>query len=180
MRKRYCIVVPALAMLTTACLAGDEPERPPMPISVVREFEDTLAWGVTNEAVDSIHGFEINVERPFLDFFVPRVSNVWETDDTEFGLLELESVAGLRVFAFKWWGLVPSDICKRVRSVSRVTGHLYVRVFRYYGANFSWYNKDEAGPDDEPEGRWIGDQSSPLYDKTWPINCTPNEDIGEG
>lgn len=179
MSKRYYLFLPTLAVMATACLPGDDRVvRPPMPVSVVRSFGDTLAWGVTNEAVDSIHGFEINMERDFLLNETSRITNVWETDDGEFGLLSLPSEGRIRVFAFTWWGLVPKDICYGTRRVALTTGNLYVRVFRYYGANHSWYDKAAAGPDDAPEGRWIGDQSSPLLDYTFPTNCTPNRTPG--
>ncbi len=178
MSKRYYLFLPTLAVMSTACLPGDYVVRPPMPVSVVRSFGDTLAWGVTNEAIDSIHGFEINMERDFLLNETNRITNVWETDDGEFGLLSLPSEGHLRVFAFTWWGLVPRDICYGTRRVTLTTGNLYVRVFRYYGANHSWYDKAAAGPDDAPEGRWIGDQSSPLLDYTFPTNCTPNRTPG--
>ena len=174
MSKRYYLFLPALAVMSTACLPGGYVVRPQMPVSVVRAFGDTLAWGVTNEAVDSIHGFEINMERDFLLNETNRLTNVWEKDDGEYGLLSLEKDGLTRVNAFTWWGLVPRDICYGTRRVVLTTGSLYVRVFRYYGAHYSWYDKAAAGPEDAPEGRWIGDQSSPLLDYTFPTNCTPN------
>ncbi|MCE2397487.1 MAG: hypothetical protein J4F34_00380 [Gemmatimonadetes bacterium] len=175
MSKRYhYLFLPMLAVVSTACLPGDYVDPPPMPVSVVRSFGDTLAWGVTNEAIDSIHGFEINMERDLLKNETNRITNVWETDDGEFGLLSLPSDGDGRVFAFTWWGLVPKDICYGTRRAILATGNLYVKVFRYYGPNFSWYDKAAEGPDGEPEGRWTGPQSSPLLDYTFPTNCTPN------
>ena len=178
MSKRYYIFLPTLAVMATACLPGGYVVRPQMPVSVVRAFADTLVWGVTNEAVDSIHGFEINMERDLLKNETNRITNVWETTDGDFGLLSLPSDPPAKARAFTWWGLVPSDICYGTRRAVLATGNLYVRVFRYYGPDHSWYDKAAAGPDDAPEGRWIGEQSSPLLDYTFPTNCTPNRRPG--
>ena len=97
---------------------------------------------------------------------------VWEKTDTDAGLLELPE-EGLRVEALKWWGLVPDDICKRTRRVTRRSGRMHVRVFRYYDSSGAFWGGDDAIP---WEGRWLGDQSDPLdnHNFTWPINCTPN------
>ena len=144
--------------------------RPVMPIALLYEFDDTLGWGITNEAVDSIHGFELNLERDLAGYFGTRITNVWEKTDTEYGLLELPP-EGLRVPALTWYGLVPLDICRRTRRVLRAAGRMHVRVFRYYDRSGATWGGDDAIP---YEGRWIGDQSDPINNMSWPINCTPN------
>ena len=170
MRKRYYLLTLALAVVPATCTPPIAPERPVMPISLLYTFGDTLTWGITDEAVDSIHGFELNIEREFGGFFVNRITNVWEKTDTEYGLLEMAET-DLRVPALTWWGLVPDDICSRTLRRQVVTGRMSVRVFRYYDATGAFWGGDESIP---WEGRWIGDQSDPLENYSWPFNCTPN------
>jgi hypothetical protein len=175
-RKCYYLIgcyllAPVLAVAPAACgCVGDAlcTERPVMPIALLYSSADTLFWGITDEAVDSIHGFELNLDRDLAGYFGVRDTNVWEKTDTDFGLLELRE-EGLRVPALAWWGLVPNDICRRTRRVTRRTGRMHVRVFRYYDSSGAFWGGDDAVP---YEGRWIGDQSDPLENFSWPINCS--------
>ena len=170
MRKRYYLLALALAVAPVACEDTLDVNRPVMPISLLYTSADTLFWGITDEAVDSIHGFELNIERPFFGNRISRLTNTWEKTDTEYGLLELKE-EGLRVPALTWWGLYPDDICKRTLRRLTVTGTMFVRVFRYYDKTGATWGGDESVP---WEGRWIGEQSDPLENYTWPYNCTPN------
>ena len=177
MKKRYYLLgsyllAAALAVAPSGCGCENDltcVNRPVMPIALLYLEGDTLIWGITDEAVDSVHGFELNLERDLAGYFGTRITNVWEKTDTEYGLLELEGV-DWRVPALAWYGLVPNDICKRTRRVTRASGRMHVRVFRYYDRTGGFWG-DQSIP---YEGRWIGDQSDPLHDVTWPTNCVPN------
>lgn len=180
MRKRYYLLLLVLALAPAGCWPDQQNvNRPDMPIVLLYNFGedgDTLGWGITNEAVDSVHGFEINVELPWFGPYVNQYVNVWELTDMEHGLLEL-APEGLRVPALTWYGLVPDDICRKTRRPLTVTGNMMVRAFRYYDRTGAFWGGDESVP---WEGRWIGDQSDPLEDYTWRYNCTPNNTTPTG
>jgi len=173
MRKRYYLLALALAVAPGACVDRLDVDRPVMPISLLYLFGDTLGWGITDEAVDSIHGFELNLEREFAGYFISRITNVVEKTHKEYGLLELsEDINDVRKPALTWWGLLPDDICRRTLRRVMVTGSMFVRVFRFYDNTGAFWGGDESVP---WEGRWIGEQSDPLESYTWPINCTPQQ-----
>jgi hypothetical protein len=173
MRKRYYLLTLALAVMPAGCITDDlDVNRPELPIVLLRAFGDTLGWGITDEAVDSIHGFELNIERELAGYFVARTTNVWQKTDQEYGLLELsEGLDMYRKPAMTWYGLVPNDICRRTPRRQTVTGRMSIRVFRYYDKTGATWGGDKSVP---WEGRWIGDQSDPLEPYSWPYNCTPN------
>ena len=187
MKKRYYLLgyllAPVLAVAPSACgCVADSQcvDRPVMPIALIYLWGDTVGWGITDRAVDSIHGFELNLERDLDGYFGTRHSMPWETTDTEHGLLELaeDGLEGPKVPGLTWWGLVAKDICTRTRRIDYRTGLMHVRVFRYYDLNGNFWGGEDAIP---YEGRWIGDASDPLdadpnnfepYDPiTWPVNC---------
>jgi len=180
MKKCYypigcCLLAAVLAVAPAGCGCVADAlcvEPPVLPVTIVDTAGDTLVWGITDRSVDSIHGFELNVEWEVFGFLgIRRVQN-WEKTDTEYGLLELEEDESKdRVPNFTWWGLVPNDICGKTRNIQYVSGRMHVRVFRYYDRSGATWGGDESIP---YEGRWVGDQSDPIENYSWPITCTPN------